>query len=98
MGSTNAVQVQSDATLMFSAVRLTVCPQVAEVWGEPVERIAVERVLRAVSHSSRAVQRGEADALVLLLAEHATFLGIITRGRQHPRERQQLEHLSWGDP
>jgi hypothetical protein len=83
---------QSDATLMFSAVLLTVGPQVPEVVGEPLERISVKRVFRAVSHSSRAVQRGEAAALVLWLAEHATFLGIITR------ERQQLEHLSWGDP
>jgi hypothetical protein len=63
-----------------------------------LERISVEMVLRAFSHYSRAVQRGEADALVLLLAEHAKLLGIVKRWRKHHRERQQLEYLIWGDP
>ena len=90
-GSTNAVQLQLYATLIFSAVLLTVCQQVAEVLGEPLEWISVEMVFRAFYHYSRAVQRGEADDLVLFLAEHAKLLGIVKRWRQHHRERQQLE-------
>src|SRR5713101_4147209 len=97
-GSTNAVQLQLYATLIFYAVLLTVCQQVAEVLGEPLERISVEMVFRAFYHYSRAVQRGEADDLVLFLAEHAKLLGIIKRWRKHHRERQQLEYLIWGDP
>jgi hypothetical protein len=97
-GSTHAVQVPLYATLIFSAGLLTVCQQVAEVVGAPWERLAVEMVFRAFYHSSRAGQRGEADDLVLCLAEHATLLGIVKRGRKHHRERQQLEYLIWGDP
>ena len=97
-GSTNAVQLQIYATLLFYAVLLTLCQQVAEVLGEPLERISVEMVFRAFYHYSRAVQRGEADNLVLFLAEHAKLLGIVKRRRKHHRERQQLEYLIWGDP
>jgi IS4 transposase len=96
-GSTNAVQLQLYATLIFYAVLLTLCQQVAEVLGEPLERISVEMVLRAFYHYSRAVQRGEADDLVLFLAEHAKLLGIVKRWRTNHRERQQLEYLIWGD-
>jgi len=97
-GSTTAVQLQRYATLIFYAVLLTLCQQVAEVLGEPLERLSVERVFRAFYHYSRAVQRGEADDLVLFLAEHAKLLGIVKRWRKHHRERQQLEYLIWGDP
>jgi hypothetical protein len=97
-GSTNAVQLQIYATLIFYAVLLTICQQVAEVLGEPLERISVEMVFRAFYHYSRAVQRGEADELVLFLAAHAKLLDIVKRWRKHHRERQQLEYLIWGDP
>ena len=43
----NAVQMQIDATLIFYAVLLTICQQVAEFLGEPLERISVEMVFRA---------------------------------------------------
>jgi hypothetical protein len=97
-GSTNAVQWQIYATLIFYAVLLTICQQVAEAVGEPVERISVEMVCRAFYHYSRAVQGGEADDLVLFLAEHAKLLGLVKRWRTHHRERQQLEYLIGGDP
>jgi hypothetical protein len=97
-GSINAVQLQIYATLIFYAVLLTLCQQVAEVLGEPLERIAVEMVFRAFYHYSHAVQRGEADDLVQFLAEHAKLLGIVKRWRKHHRERQQLEYLIWEVP
>jgi hypothetical protein len=86
------------STLIFYAVLLTICQQVAEVLGEPLERISVEMVSRAFYHYSRAVQHGEADDLVLCLAAHAKLLGLVKRWRKHHRERQQLEYLIWGDP
>ena len=50
-GSTNAVQWQLYATLVFYAVLVTICQQVAQVLGEPLERISVEMaVLRALYH------------------------------------------------
>ena len=97
-GSTNAVQLQIYATLIFYAVLLTICQQVAQVLGEPLERISVEMVFRAFYHYSRAVERGETDDLVQFLAEHAKLLGIVKRRRKHHRECQQLESIIWGEP
>src|SRR5882724_2267259 len=97
-GSTNAVQLQIYATLIFYTVLLTICQQVAEVLGEPLERISVEMVFRAFYHYGHAVQCGEADDLVRFLAEHAKLLGIVKRWRKHHRERQQLEYLIWEVP
>ena len=97
-GSTNAVPWQLYATLIFSAVLLTICQQVAEGLDEPLARLAVEMVLRAFYPYSHAAQGGEADALVRFLAEHAKLLGIVKRWRKHYRERQQLEYLIWEVP
>jgi hypothetical protein len=97
-GSTNAVQVQLYATLIFYAVLVMICQQVAEALGEPLERISVEMVFRAFSHYRRAVQQGESGNLVSFLAEHATLLGIVKRQRKSHRACQQLEFLIWGDP
>ena len=95
-GSTNAVQLQIYATLIFYAVLLTICQQVAQVLGEPLERISVEMVFRAFYHYSRAVERGETDDLVQFLAEHTKLLGIVKRRRKHHRECQQLDRWPWG--
>jgi hypothetical protein len=97
-GSTNAVQLQICATLIFYAVLLTICQQVAQALGEPWERISVEMVFRALYHYGQAVQHGEYDDLILFLTEHAKLLGIVKRRRQQHRERQHLECLMWGDP
>ena len=75
-----------------------ICQQVAEVLGEPLERISVEMVFRAFYHDSRAVQHGECDELVPFVVEHAKLLGIVKRWRKQYRERQHLESLMWGDP
>jgi Transposase DDE domain len=97
-GSTNAVQLQIYATLIFYAVLVTLCQQLAQALGEPLERISVEMVFRAFYHYSRAVQRGERDDLVAFLAEHAKLLGLVKRWRKQHRERQELEAIIWGDP
>jgi hypothetical protein len=97
-GSTNAVQLQISATLIFYAVLVTICQQVAQALGEPLERISVEMVFRAFYHYSRAVQRGESDHLVSFLTEHAKLLGIVKRQRKQHRERQALESIIWGEP
>ena len=97
-GSTNAVQLQLYATLLFYAVLVTLCQQVAQALGEPLERISVEMVFRAFYHYSRTVQHGGSDHLVSFLAEHAKLLGLVKRWRQQHRERQELEAIIWGDP
>jgi hypothetical protein len=97
-GSTNAVQWQLYATLIFEAGLLTICQPVAQALGEPLERLSVAMVLRAFSHYSRAVQRGESDNLVSFRAAHAQLLGIVKRQRKSHRERQQRESIIWGDP
>jgi hypothetical protein len=97
-GATHAVPLQIYATLIFDAVRLMLCQQVAEGLGEPLDRIAVERVFRALYHYGRAVQRGEYEDLILVLTEHAKLRGLVKRWRKRHHERQQLESLIWGEP
>ena len=97
-GSTNAVQLQLYATFIFYAVLLTSCQQVAELLGEPLERISVEMVFRAFYHYSCALQRGACDDLVTFLVEHAKLLGIVKRRRKQHHACQQLESIIWGDP
>jgi hypothetical protein len=41
-GSTNAVQLQIHATPLLYTVLVTICQQVAQASGEPLERISVE--------------------------------------------------------
>jgi hypothetical protein len=96
-GPTNAVQWHIYATLIFYAVLVTICQQVAQALGEPLERLSVEMVFRACYHDSRAKQCGECEALVPFLVEHATLLGIVKRWRKQHRERQPLESIIWGD-
>jgi hypothetical protein len=83
---------------MSSAVLVTMCQQVAQALGQPLERMSVEMVCRAFYHDSRAVPRGECDALVPFVVEHATLLGLVKRWRKQHHERQQLESMIWGDP
>jgi hypothetical protein len=97
-GSTNAMQLQMDATRRCYAVLVTICQQGAQARGAPLERLAVERGCRAFSHSRRAVQRGASAQLVAWLAEQAKLLGIATRQRMAHRERPHLDSLIWGDP
>ena len=51
--------------------------------GAPLEQSAVEMGWREFSHSSRAIQCGAADDLVLYLAEYAKLLGLVKRWRKH---------------
>ncbi len=93
--SPNGIQLQIYATLIFYAVLLNICQQVAQALNEPLERISVEMVFRAFYHFSRAVQRGESDNLVKFLSMHANLLGLLKRWRSRHRERQQQEQLVW---
>lgn len=96
--SPNGVQLQIYATLIFYAVLLSICQQVAQALGQPLERISVEMVFRAFYHYSQAVQRGESDDLVQFLVAHAALLGLVKRWRKRHRERQQLEQMIWANP
>lgn len=93
--SPKGIQLQSAATLIFYAVLLNLCQQVAQALQEPLERVSVEMVFRAFSHFSRAVQRGESDTLIEFLVAHAALLGLIKRWRSRHRERQQQEQIVW---
>ena len=89
-GSANAVQLQIYATLLFYAVLLTICQQVAQVLGEPLERISVEMVFQAFYHYSHALQCGEADDLVRFWAKcHSDMVRTPVLSfqllQQHPR-------------
>ena len=47
-GSMNAVQWQLIATLMFDTILVTICQQVAQALGEPLERISVKMAFAPV--------------------------------------------------
>jgi hypothetical protein len=94
--SANGVQLQIYATLIFYAVLLNLCHHVAQALSEPLDRISVEMVFRALYHFSRAVQRGETETLVDFLAAHAALLGLVKRQRKRDRERLQQDQLVWG--
>jgi len=93
--SPNGIQLQIWATLIFYAVLLTLCQQVAQALQEPLERISVEMVFRALYHYSRAVERGESDNLIEFLVTHAVLLGLLKRWRKRHRERHQMEQTVW---
>jgi hypothetical protein len=93
--SPNGIQLQIYATLIFYAVLLRVCQQVAQALHEPLERISVEMVFRAFYHFSHAVQQGESDNLVEFLCTHAKLLGLVKRRRARHRERLHQEQLVW---
>jgi hypothetical protein len=93
--SPNGIQLQLFATLIFYAVLLNLCQQVAQALQEPLERISVEMVFRAFYHFSRAVQRGERDNLIEFLVAHAALLGLVKRWRARHRARQQQEQIVW---
>jgi hypothetical protein len=97
-GSTQAVQLQLEATLLCDAVLVTLCPQGAQALGEPLEPIAVAMVFRAFYHYRRTVPHGGSDDLGSFLAAPAKRLGIVTRRRKQHRERQELEAIIGGDP
>jgi hypothetical protein len=97
-GSTHAVPWQRSATLVVDAVLVTICQQVAQALREPLARRSGAMVGRAFSHASRAVPRGEWDARVAFLLEHAPLLGLVKRRRKQHRERQPLESIIGGDP
>jgi hypothetical protein len=96
--SATGLQLQLSATLLFSLVLRQGCQQVAQSLNDPLEQSSVERVLRAVSHYSRAVTRDATVACVPYLVQHAARLGLVKRRRQRQREIQQTEHVVWGSP
>lgn len=82
---------------MCYAVLVTLCQQVAQALGEPLEPILVERVFCPFYHDGQAVQRGECDDLVAFLVKHAKrflhTLGHWTIGLQ--RWYARAETLPW---
>jgi hypothetical protein len=93
--SANGIQLQILATLIFYAVLSHLCQQVAQALQEPLERISVEMVFRALYHYNQAVERGESDNLLEFLVTHAVLLGLIKRWRKRHRERHQMEQTMW---
>lgn len=93
--SPNGIQLQIFATLIFYAVLLNLCQQVAQALQEPLERISVEMVFRAFYHFSRAVQQGESDNLIEFLVAHAALLGLVKRWRARHCARQQQAQIVW---
>ncbi len=96
--SRNALQLQVYATLIFYAVLIEVCQQVAEVLQQPLEKISVEMVFRAFYYYSTARQRGETQELVQFLAENAKLLALVKKERKRHREQRERSNVVWANP
>ena len=94
--SSNAVQLQVYATLIFYGVLIQVCQQLATVLQQPLEKISVEMVFRGLYYYSTAMQRGESQSLVPFLVENAKLLGLVKNERKRHRERDERTALIWG--
>jgi len=94
VGSSNGVQIQVYATLIFYSVLVELCEDVAEQLSQPLDRISVEMVFRGLYHYSRAVGRDEQIEVVAYLCEHAKLLGIVKAERKRHRQHDaQLEQI-----
>lgn len=97
-GSINAVQLQVYATLIFYAVLIEVCQQLAQELQQPLEIISVEMVFRGFYHYSTALQKGESQDLVSFLVGNAELLGLVKRKRKRHTQNEKLTTLVWGSP
>ena len=95
--SSNAVQLQVYATLIFYGVLIQMCRQLATALQQPLEKISVEMVFRALYYYSTALQRGESQSLVTFLADNAKLLGLVKMERKRHRQRRHRTALIWGN-
>ena len=96
VGGTNGVEIQMYATWIFYAVLNDICQHVAQVLGQPLERISVEMVFRGFYHFSRAIHKGDRTDIVAFLVEHAALLGLVKALRKRHRQAQIQHQEIWG--
>jgi len=98
VGSSNGVEMQIYATLIFYSVLIGVCEDLATALDLPLERISVEMVFRSLYHYSRALERDSNTELIPFLCANLTLLGLVKAERKRHRQRDEQLARIWGDP
>jgi hypothetical protein len=96
VGDVNGVQIQIVCTWIFYAVLNDLCAEVAIALHQPLERISVEMVFRALYHYSRACLREPETEIMSFYRQHSKLLGLVKAQRQRHRQVDaQLQEI-WG--
>lgn len=95
VGSTNGIEIQIYATLIFYAVLTKLCHEVASALDQPLDRISVEMVFRSLYHYSRAVQRDPDTALIPFLCENAKLFGLVKSLRKRTKDKDTMLDDIW---
>jgi hypothetical protein len=93
-GAQNAVQMQLWATWILYAVLVDLTDEVAQQLNQPFARLSLEMVYRSLPFFTRAHHRGQANDLIVYLAEHAKDLGILKRIRSDKPARLRSIQLT----
>jgi Transposase DDE domain len=96
VGGSNGIQIQLYATVMFYAVLIELCNDVAEELKQPLDRISVEMVFRSLYHYSRAVARDPQTELVKYICAKPKLFGLVKAERKRHRERDAQLTDIWG--
>lgn len=95
VGSINGVKLQVFATLLFYAILIDLCDDIADRLQVPLGQISVEMTYRGLYHYVTAVDQGLFDGdAVSYLAQEAQGLGILKRirPRDGPTVVEQIRH------
>lgn len=95
VGSTNGVQMQIYATLIFYAVLNDLCTDVAVALQQPLERISVEMVFRSLYFFHRALLQNPQLQLIPWLVEHQRSMGLVKAVHQRHRRTQAKSLDIW---
>lgn len=96
VGSTNGVQMQIYATLMFYSVLIELCQDLATALRQPIERISVEMVFRSLYHFSREIERHPDAELIPYLCDNVKLFALVKAERKRHRERDAQLEVIWG--
>lgn len=95
VGSSNGIEIQIYATLIFYSVLTKLCHQLATALDQPLERISVEMVFRSLYHYSREVQRNPDAQLIPFLCENAKLFALVKTLRKRTTEKDKILDEIW---
>lgn len=98
VSTTNGVQMQIYATLMFYSVLIELCQDLATELQQPLERISVEMVFRSLYHFSRKIERDPEALLIPYLCDNAKLFGLVKAERKRHRQRDTQLNAIWATP
>jgi hypothetical protein len=97
VGNRNGMEIQIYATWIFYAIVNDLSAEVAIAMNQPLERISLEMIFRALYHFNSFSQHTPDADVVEYLSTNAKILGILKSQRPKHRQRDILDALVWGD-